>query len=104
MDLVKSLENVRILLGLDYLESKQEDLINLYLSRATNFVKSYCKVTEIPLDLETVIEDIAVIKFRLHGVEGVKSEGKGSISETYIESLPADIINQLNTYRSIKVL
>jgi hypothetical protein len=94
-----SIDNVKILLGIS--DNSQDVLLNLYLSRATNFVKNYCNIEEIPSSLDEIIEDIAVIRYRLHGVEGVKSETKGSLSETYIESLPADIINQLNCHRRV---
>lgn len=94
-----SLDNVKILLGIT--DNSQDALLNLYLSRATNFVKNYCNIDEIPSSLDEVIEDIAVIRYRLHGVEGVKSETKGSLSETYIESLPTDVINQLNCHRRV---
>jgi hypothetical protein len=94
-----SLDNVKILLGIT--DNSQDALLNLYLSRATNFVKNYCNIDEIPSSLDEVIEDIAVIRYRLHGVEGVKSETKGSLSETYIESLPTNVINQLNCHRRV---
>jgi hypothetical protein len=99
-----SLDNVKILLGIS--DNSQDALLNLYLSRATNFVKNYCNIDEIPSSLDDVIEDIAVIRYRLHGVEGVKSESKGSLSESYIDSLPADIISQLNSHqvREVRVI
>jgi hypothetical protein len=97
-----SLDNVKFLLGIT--DNSQDALLNLYLSRATNFVKNYCNIDEIPSSLDDVIEDIAVIRYRLHGVEGMKSETKGSLSESYIDSLPADIINQLNCHRKVRVI
>jgi hypothetical protein len=96
------LDNVRILLEKAYIEPEEEDLINLYISRATNFVLSYCNVDETTPSLDEIIEDITVLKYRLKGVEGIKTESKGSLSETYIESLPADIINSLNQHKRLR--
>uniref|UniRef100_UPI0009EEB406 phage head-tail connector protein n=1 Tax=Geobacillus thermoleovorans TaxID=33941 RepID=UPI0009EEB406 len=79
-------------------------MLNLYLTRATSFVKNYCNIDVIPAELNEVIEDIAVYRYRMNGVENVKAESKGSLSETYRDSLPDDIIAQLNRYRRVKVV
>ncbi|MCG6796353.1 head-tail connector protein [Geobacillus sp. YHL] len=99
---MSSLENVKTLLGIS--NNTQDNLLNLYLTRATSFVKNYCNIDEIPSELDEVIEDIAVYRYRMNGVENVKSESKGSLSETYRDSLPDDIIAQLNRYRRVKVV
>lgn len=91
--------NVQTLLGI--LDPSFDNIVKMYLTRAINYVKSYCKITEIPTDLESVVEDIAVFKYRLKGVEGIQSEGKGSLSETYAQSLPVDIVKELNKYRRL---
>lgn len=95
-----SIENVKILLGIN--DTSQDTLLNLYLSRATNFVKNYCNVDEITPSLDEIVEDIAVYLYRNRGVENIKSESKGSLSETYRDSLPDDIIAVLNRYRKVK--
>lgn len=94
-----SLENVKILLGIT--DNSQDDLLNLYISRAEQFVKTYCNIEEIPAELDSVIEDIAVFRYRMNGVENIKSETKGSLSETYRDSLPDDILSQLSRYRRV---
>jgi hypothetical protein len=94
-----SLENVKTLLGIS--DNTQDNLLNLYLTRATSFVKNYCNIEEIPIELDEVIEDIAVYRYRMNGVENIKSESKGELSETYRDSLPQDILSQLNRYRRV---
>jgi hypothetical protein len=98
-----SLDNVKVLLEIDILDVSEDDLLNLYISRSTNYVKNYCNLVDIPPELDEVIEDIAVIRYRNKGVENIKSEGKGSLSESYIDSLPEDIVDQLNQHRVRKV-
>jgi len=97
-----SLENVKTLLGI--FDNDDDNLLNLYLSRAEKFVKNYCNLDTIPAELDEVIEDIAVYRYRMNGVENVKSEQKGSLSETYRDSLPDDILAQLNRYRRVKIV
>ncbi|MGZ0086346.1 phage head-tail connector protein [Caldibacillus thermoamylovorans] len=97
-----SLDNIKTLLGIS--NNTQDNLLNLYLTRATSFVKNYCNIDVIPAELNEVIEDIAVYRYRMNGVENVKAESKGSLSETYRDSLPDDIIAQLNRYRRVKVV
>ncbi|WP_117161439.1 phage head-tail connector protein [Paraliobacillus sp. X-1268] len=98
------LENIKALLGIDESDTSKDGVINLYISRATNYTKNYLKVEEIPPALTDVIEDIAIFKYKQKGIENIKSEGKGSLSETYMESISDDIINQLNSHRKVRVL
>lgn len=97
-----SLDNIKTLLSIS--DNTKDNLLNLYLTRAEKFVKNYCNIDEIPVELDEVIEDIAVYRYRMNGVENVKAESKGSLSETYRESLPDDILTQLNRYRRVKVV
>jgi len=99
---MSNLENVKTLLKID--DPTQDTLLNLYINRATQFAKTYCNIPDedpIPAGLNGVIEDIAILKYRLNGVEGIKSEGKGSLSESYIEDLPPYIKAELNKFRRI---
>jgi hypothetical protein len=97
-----SLDNVKILLGIT--DTSQDALLNLYLSRATNFVKNYCNVDEIPLALDEVVEDIAVVLYRKKGVENIQEEKKGSLWERQIDFLPKEIVSQLDAYRRVKFI
>lgn len=102
-----SVDNLKVLLELTTYDDDyytKEALLTLYLNRAINFVKDYCNLEEIPPSLSDVCEDIAVIRYRLHGVEGLMSESKGSISEKFFNHLPNDITNQLNAHRRVKFL
>jgi hypothetical protein len=96
----ESIQNVIDILEVDYMDN--EKLVRKYLNRAIKYVKSYCGITEIPESLYETVEDITIFRFRGKGIENIKSEGKGSLSESYIESLPTDIIKQLNQHRRLK--
>ncbi|MEC1725855.1 phage head-tail connector protein [Schinkia azotoformans] len=97
-----SLDNVKLILDIN--DTSKDSILNLYIGRSTNFIKNYCNITEIPESLNGVIEDIAVFYYRNKGVENIQSEGKGSLSESYIKSLPADIVSELNNYRRMNFI
>lgn len=99
---MSNLENVKALLEID--DNTEDTILNVYINRATQFAKNHCNIPDeetIPAGLNGVIEDIAILKYRLKGVEGIKSEGKGSLSESYIEDLPPYIKAELNKFRRI---
>jgi hypothetical protein len=98
----ESLDNVAVLLEVDYVEKKQ--LLDLYLTRAIRFIKSYCNIAEIPEDLFSTVEDITIFLYRNQGIENIVSEGKGSLSESYRETLPSNIYKTLNEYRRMKFI
>jgi hypothetical protein len=88
----------------DTLVTSEDDLLNLYIQRATDFVLDYCYLTEIPVILDSVVEEMAVFSYLSKGVENVSSEGKGSLSESYITEYPSNIMNRLDRHRKIRVI
>jgi Phage gp6-like head-tail connector protein len=96
-DHFEAIENIKTIL-----EINDDAIVTLYLSRAIRFVKGYCNVTEVPVDLYDLLEDLAVYFYRRKGVENIKSEGKGSLSESYRDGLPDDYIQSLNQHRRMK--
>lgn len=104
MIILTQLNNVKQLLDIETDDTSKDGLINLYIKRAEDYTKNYLKIDDIPAALTSVIEDIAVFRYRQKGVENIKAEGKGSLSETYMESIPLDLMNQINAFRRIRVL
>lgn len=94
-----SLSNIKLLLEID--NTTEDALLELYLKRARRFVINYCEIeeNEISDHLVGVIEDIAVFKYRLKGVEATKAETRGGVSESYYDSLPSDIKLELDRYK-----
>jgi len=99
---MSNLENVKALLEID--DTSKDSILNVYINRATQYAKNHCNIPNeesVPSGLNGVIEDIAILKYRLKGVEGIKSEGKGSLSESYIEDLPPYTKAELSKFRRI---
>lgn len=97
-----SLDNVKTLLDIN--DNSKDSILNLYLNRATNFVKDYCNTNELNSSLDEIVEDIAIFLYRNKGVENVESETKGSLSENYRENLPPYIYLKLDSYRRMKFI
>jgi hypothetical protein len=99
-----TLENVKILLEMDEYDISKDSLLNLYISRAQDFIFDYCKITEIPSSLNSSIEDMAVFQYRQKGAENLQSEGKGSLSESYILQYPQNIMSRLTPYCRVRFI
>ncbi|KHF40707.1 phage head-tail connector protein [Halalkalibacter okhensis] len=98
------LDHVKTLLEKDILDTTEDVLLNLYIQRATDFVTDYCNLIEIPISLNSVIEEMAVFSYLSKGVENITSEGKGSLNESYITEYPSNIMNRLDRHRRIRVV
>jgi hypothetical protein len=97
-----SIDNVKIILGIN--DTSKDQVLNLYISRSTNFVKQYCNVNEIVSPYDELIEDIAIYMYRNKGVENLQSESKGSLSETFLDGLPQSLIQRLNEFRKVRFI
>ncbi|MDX5474511.1 MAG: phage head-tail connector protein [Bacillaceae bacterium] len=84
------------------LDEDDFDLLEIYFSRAVNHIKSYCRLNELDETQTEIAEDIAIFNYRNKGVENIVSEGKGSLSESYRNDLPPDIIRRMNEHRRMK--
>jgi len=84
--------------------SDNERLLNLYLTRAIDLVKNECNIKILPVDSFSLIEDISIFLYRNKGIENIKSEGKGSLSEAFHESLPKDYISRMNKFKRLRFL
>ena len=81
---------------------KDEDLIELLLDDAEEFVKSYTGRKNIVTGLEKAVRDLAVIALNRMGTEGEKSRSEGGESYTF-EDAPKQIYDTLNRYRLARV-
>ncbi|WBL16373.1 phage head-tail connector protein [Sutcliffiella sp. NC1] len=84
------------------LDEDDFEMLEIYLGRAQNHVKSYCNLSELNETQQEIAEDIAIFNYRNKGVENIVSEGKGSLSESYRNDLPPDLIRRLNQHRRMR--
>lgn len=97
-----SIDHLKLLLDIELFEHSEDMILELYLSRARNFVLNECNLKELNSAQEELAEDIAVFKYRNKGIENVVSESKGSLSESYRDGLPSDLIQALNSHKRLK--
>ncbi|WP_345806140.1 head-tail connector protein [Bacillus subtilis] len=89
------LENFKMLIGE---KEESDELLQYYLTDAESYILNYCDLQEVPNQLDTIMLNIAIFKYRLRGYEGVKRESMGAVSETLHESLPSFITEELDRY------
>ena len=81
---------------------KDEDLIELLLDDAEEFVKSYTGRKNIVTGLEKAVRDLTVIALSRMGTEGEKARSEGG--ENYIfDDAPKQIYDTMNRFRLARV-
>lgn len=96
------IDNIKLMLG-NSASNYSDEQINLAYRRASIEVEAYCK-REIDIELEMVVEEIAVIKLNRMNTEGLASQSYSGVSESYLDDYPQHIKNILNRKRKIKAL
>lgn len=95
------LDNIKTLLGIDLLDTSKDTLLNLLIDRATEFVKDYCNIDD-TTGLETIIEELVILRYNKLSYEGKKGESLGSYSVTFEDDIPVDVKKRLNRYRKVR--
>ena len=93
-----TLDNIKTLLSLVE-DNSQDEILAILLTNASNMICVYLGIEELPKQLEFVAEDMAIMKYRKLGAEGVKQEKIDVLSTTYVTNdlNPfKDVLNQYN--------
>ena len=91
------LENLKLLLG----NSASEELLELLIAQAQNFLLLFCGLSEYDEKYDSLIVRMVVEDFNKMGNEGVKSRSFNGLSETYSEEPYSPLImSQLRSYTS----
>ena len=95
------LENLKLLLG----NSASEELLELLISQAQNFLLLFCGLSEYDERYDSLIIRMVVEDFNKMGSEGVKSRSFNGLSETYNEEPYSSLImTQLRSYKRLRTL
>ncbi|MFP5111830.1 phage head-tail connector protein [Bacillaceae bacterium C204] len=106
MDIVDQediIEKARLVLDIP-LDVDYDSLLEYYFQNAVDFISDYCNLTEVPTTLFSVLTQMIVFQYRQKGVENIQSEGKGSLSESYLPEYPSNIMNRLSRHAQVKFL
>ena len=96
------IDNIKLMLG-NSASNYTDEQINLAYKRASMEVEAYC-MRELDIELEMIVEEIAVIKLNRMNSEGLASQSYSGVSESYLNDYPQHIKNILNRKRKIKAL
>lgn len=97
------LDRLRRRLGIE--GYKDGTLLSDLLDDAQDMVLDIIGRDYLPERLESVVLELAVIKYNRMGAEGESSRGEGGISQSYLDDLPADLQRRLNNYpRKVRVM
>ena len=96
------IENIKLMLG-NSASNYTDEQINLAYKRASLEVEAYC-MREIDIELEMIVEEIAVIKLNRMNTEGLASQSVSGVSESYLNDYPQHIKNILNRKRKVKAI
>lgn len=88
-----TLDNIKVLLSLTE-DNSQDEILAILLLNASRMICVYLGIEELPTTLEFIAEDMAVMKYRKLGAEGVKQEKIDVLSTTYVT-------NDLNPFKDI---
>lgn len=102
---MEQIDKLKLQLGIK--DDEQNDLLELLLSNAFDYILSFCNRTALPPELKQLQLQITVIDYNRLGAEGEQGRSEGGISRTiYVlgDDFPKSIKSQLIQYRLSKMV
>ena len=93
-----TLDNIKVLLSLSD-DNSQDELLAILLDNACGTICLYLNVQTIPDELVFIAEQMAVIKYRRIGAEGIDTEKIDVLSTKYIADDLKPFISMLDRYK-----
>ncbi len=93
-----TLDNIKVLLSLTD-DSSQDELLTVLLNNAVSTIILYLGVEDIPDELTFIAEQMAVIKYRRIGAEGIDTEKIDVLSTKYIADDLKPFTSMLDRYK-----
>lgn len=97
------LETIKMLLCVE--DTSKDAIINFHIQSITQKILNYCNITELPIELETIV--IEKVVSSISDKKDVKSESMGSVSKTYADkqtNILDDVTPQLNRFRKVRFI
>lgn len=94
------LDKFKVSLGIK--DDSKDDELNLILEDTKDDVLVWANRKELPTALNSVVRQIAVIRYNMQGIEGQTSHSEGGISRSF-DDLPQSIQSTIIQYRLLKV-
>lgn len=97
-----TLTKLKIMLGIAADDTSQDAELQLLLDDVEMDLLTWTNRTAIPLGLESIQRQIAVMRYNKQGAEGETARSEGGISRSF-EDLPGSIQSGISQFRKLKV-
>lgn len=98
------LEKLKIRLGIEADNNKDDSLLQMLLEDAEGEILDYCNRDVLPDKAQALQRELAIVYYNRLGSEGEASRSEGGISVSYINDIPEGIKSRLNAFRRLKLV
>lgn len=99
MIFLEQIDKLKLKLGIQTTDTTQDDLLNLYLDDATEFILDETHLDVLPAKLMGAQVDLAVFAFNKQGIEGETAHSEGGINRAYAQDVPSSIMKKIYSCR-----
>ena len=85
------LELMKLLLGIDALDTSKNSILNHYLNKSKNIILGYCNIELLDSKYDETITDYAVYLYKNKDLEGIESKTEGEKSVNIQIGIPENI-------------
>lgn len=96
------LEKLKIRLGIR--DNSEDDLLNMLLEDAEGEILDFCNRGILPVKVEALQRELAIIYYNRLGSEGESSRSEGGVSVSYSTEIPENIKSRLLAFRRLKLV
>ena len=96
------LEKLKIRLGIS--DNSEDALLNMLLEDAECEILDFCNRDILPVKVEALQRELAIIYYNRLGSEGESSRSEGGVSVSYSTEIPENIKSRLIAFRRLKLV
>ncbi|MCI5550302.1 MAG: phage head-tail connector protein [Clostridiales bacterium] len=97
-------EHVRALINAVGGDACSDALLDVLCADAESDFLSYCNRDDIPDAAQSIVAQLAVIRYNTLGAEGVSSQSFSGASTTYDINYPESVVHALNRFRCVRFI
>lgn len=97
---MSQLEKLKLKLGYSLADTSKNDLLQMYLDDANDYILSQTHLDAIPTALLTTQIELSIIYYNKLGIEGQTAHSEGGISRSFGD-VPESIQKKIRAYRKL---
>lgn len=94
------LEKLKLKLGMNIPDTSKDDVLQVYLDDASEYILSQTHLETIPTTLLSTQVELAIIYYNKQGIEGQTAHSEGGISRSF-EDIPESILKKIRSCRRL---